>query len=110
MNHFLRFDMKLLHHNYGKAKVRVLKLFRTGKTHSLKELDVQVMLQGDFHASFIKADNRSVVATDSMKNTVNIFAKEELGDQNEEFAISLGQHFLKTYPQVKRVEIILSEH
>jgi urate oxidase len=110
MNHFLRFDMKLLHHNYGKAKVRVLKLFRAGKTHSLKELDVQVMLQGDFHASFIKADNRLVVATDSMKNTVNVFTKEELGDENEEFGISLGKHFLKTYPQVKRVEIILSEH
>jgi urate oxidase len=102
--------MKLLHHNYGKAKVRVLKLFRAGKTHSLKELDVQVMLQGGFHASFMKADNRLVVATDSMKNTVNVFAKEKLGDENEEFGISLGRHFLKTYPQVKRVEIILSEH
>jgi urate oxidase len=110
MNHFLRFNMQLLHHNYGKAKVRVLKLFRAGKTHSLKELDVQVMLQGDFHASFIKADNRLVVATDSMKNTVNVFAKQDLGRENEEFGISLGKHFLKTYPQVKRVEIMLSEH
>jgi len=102
--------MKLVRHNYGKAKVRVLKVFRAGKIHSLKELDVQVMLQGDFDASFTKADNRLVVATDSMKNTVNIFAKEKLGTENEEFGIALGKHFLKTYPQVSLAEISLSEH
>lgn len=101
--------MKLISHNYGKAKVRVLKVFRTGKIHSLKELEVQVMLQGDFGASFTKADNRLVVATDSMKNIVNVLAKEKLGGENEEFGIALGGHFLKTYPQVARAEIVLSE-
>lgn len=90
--------------------MRVLKVFRAGKIHSLKELEVQVMLQGDFGASFTKADNRLVVATDSMKNTVNIFAKEKLGAENEEFGITLGRLFLKTYPQVSRAEISLVEH
>jgi urate oxidase len=102
--------MKLISHNYGKAKVRVLKVFRTGKIHSLKELDVQVMLQGDFDASFTRADNRLVVATDSMKNTVNVFAKKFLGQENEEFGIALGEHFLKTYSQIARAEISLREH
>ena len=102
--------MKLIHHNYGKARVRVLKVFRAGKIHSLKELEVQVMLQGDFDASFTRADNRLVVATDSIKNTVNVFAKEKLGRENELFGIALGEHFLNTYPQVKRVEVSLSEH
>ncbi|HEY1662247.1 MAG TPA: urate oxidase [Verrucomicrobiae bacterium] len=102
--------MKLISHNYGKAKVRVLKVFRVGKIHSLKELEVQVMLQGNFNASFTKADNRLVVATDSMKNTVNCLAKQKLGGENEEFGIVLGRHFLKTYPQVKRAEITLIEH
>src|SRR5208282_6523129 len=101
--------MKLIQHHYGKARVRVLKVFRNGPRHSLKELDVQVMLQGDFDASFTKADNRLVVTTDSMKNTVNVFAKEKLGKENEEFGIALGEHFLKAYPQTKRVEINLSE-
>jgi urate oxidase len=102
--------MKLIHHNYGKAKVRVLKVFRAGKIHSLKELEVQVMLQGDFDASFTRADNHLVVATDSIKNTVNVLAKEKLGRENEPFGIALGEHFLNTYPQVKRVEVTLSEH
>lgn len=89
--------------------MRVLKVFRAGKIHSLKELEVQVMLQGDFGASFTKADNRLVVATDSMKNMVNVLAKKKLGDENEEFGITLSGHFLKTYPQVSRAEVILSE-
>jgi urate oxidase len=102
--------MKLISHNYGKAKVRVLKVFREGKIHSIKELDAQVMLQGNFDASFTKADNRLVVATDSIKNTVNVFAKQKLGAETELFGIALGEHFLKTYKQVSRVEVSLTEH
>lgn len=102
--------MKLIQHSYGKAKVRVLKVFRAGKIHSLKELDVQVMLQGNFDASYTKADNRLVVATDSMKNTVNVLAKQKLGTETEAFGITLGEHFLKTYKHVSRVEVSLSEH
>ena len=101
--------MKLIQHQYGKAHIRVLKVTRHGAQHSLKELDVTVGLSGDFEASYTKADNRLVVATDSIKNTVNIFAKEKLGAENEEFGIVLGEHFLKTYPQVTCVEISLSE-
>ena len=102
--------MKLISHNYGKAKVRVLKIFRAGKIHSIKELDVQVMLQGNFDASYTKADNRLVVATDSIKNTVNVFAKQKLGAETELFGVVLGEHFLKTYKHVSRVEVSLTEH
>jgi len=102
--------MKLIQHHYGKARVRVLKVFRNGSRHAVKELEVQVMLQGDFDASFTKADNRLVVATDSMKNTVNVLAKQKLAAETEEFGLALGEHFLKTYQHVSRVEITLTEH
>jgi urate oxidase len=102
--------MKLVYHRYGKAKVRLLKVFREGKKHSLKELDVQVLLQGDFDASFTKADNRLVVATDSMKNTVHVLARQKLGPETEPFGVTLGEHFLKIYKHVSRVEVTLTEH
>ena len=102
--------MKLISHNYGKAKVRVLKVFRVGAIHSIKELDVQVMLQGNFDASYTKSDNRLVVATDSIKNTVNVFAKQKLGAETELFGIALGEHFIKTYKHVSHVEVNLTEH
>ena len=102
--------MKLIRHNYGKARVRVLKVMRAGRVHSLKELEVQVMLQGSFDASYTKADNRLVVATDSVKNTVNILAKQKLGPDTEAFGVLLGGHFLQKYQHVSRVEVSLSEH
>ena len=102
--------MKLTDHSYGKARVRVLKVTRDGARHSLKELDVQVMLHGDFDASYTKADNKLVVATDSMKNTVNVFAKEKLGAETEPFGVALAEHFIQSYAHVDRCEITLSEH
>ena len=102
--------MKLTNHLYGKAHVRVLKVLREGAKHSLKELDVQVMLHGDFDASYTKAENKLVVATDSMKNTVNVFAKEKLGAETEPFGVALAEHFIQTYAHVDRAEITISEH
>jgi len=101
--------MKLLHHNYGKAHVRVMKVTRDGPQHSLKELDISVMLQGDFEASYTKADNRLVVPTDTMKNIVNVLAHGKLGAETEPFGIVVAEHFLKNYPQVETVSVRLSE-
>lgn len=101
--------MKLIHHRYGKARVRLLKVLRAGKIHSLKELDVEVLLQGDFDASYTKADNRLVVATDSIKNTAQVLARESLGMETEPFGVLLGGHFLKTYRHVSRVEVVIRE-
>src|SRR3984957_14656451 len=101
--------MKLLHHHYGKARIRVMKVTRGGDQHSLKELDVSVMLQGDFDASYTKADNSLVVPTDTMKNTVNFLAKEHLGAETEPFGVVVAKHFLKKYRQVEKVHVRLSE-
>jgi urate oxidase len=107
---FNSFAMKLIHQNYGKARVRVLKVLRAGKKHSVKELDVQVMLQGDFDAVYTRGDNRPVVATDSIKNIVNVLAKQKLGLEAEAFGEVLGNHFLENYQHISRVEMRLTEH
>jgi urate oxidase len=102
--------MRLIHQNYGKARVRILKVFRAGHRHSVKELEVQVMLQGDFTAVYARGDNRLVVATDSIKNTVYVWAKQKLGGETEAFGELLARHFLKTYRHINRVEVTLREH
>src|ERR1700677_4233775 len=101
--------MKLLHHHYGKARIRVMKVARGDERHSLKELDVSVMLQGDFDASYTKADNSLVVPTDTMKNTVNVLARKKLGAETEAFGLVVARHFLEKYPQVEKVTVRLSE-
>jgi urate oxidase len=101
--------MKLLHHNYGKAKVRVMKVNRNAAQHELKELEISVMLQGDFEASYVQENNRLVVPTDTMKNTVYVLARERLSAENETFGLTLGRHFLETYPQVAQAQVGISE-
>ena len=88
-----------------------MKVLREGATHTIKELDVAVALSGDFESSYVdpKGDNSKVVATDTMKNTVNVLAHEHLGRENERFAQTLAGHFLAKYPQVQRVDVQLRE-
>jgi urate oxidase len=101
--------MKLLRNSYGKARVRVLKVIRRGRRHSVKELEISVMLQGRFAASYAGGDNRLVVATDTMKNTVNLLARRCLGAETEAFGLALSGHFLETYRQVEQIAVRLSE-
>jgi urate oxidase len=101
--------MNLKYHRYGKAEVRVLKKLKRDGLHIIKELEVQVLLAGDFESSYSSGDNRLVVATDTIKNTVNVLAFEKLEEQTELFALSLSEHFLEKYPHVSTVTIETSE-
>ncbi len=96
---------RLIDHQYGKSRVRILKVLRDGVTHTLKELDVSVRLSGDFESSYTSGDNSKVVLTDTMKNTVQVLARDVLGEETERFAVTLARHFLERYPQVHRVKI-----
>jgi urate oxidase len=104
-------NTKLVHHRYGKSRVRVMKILRDGAEHTIKELDVAVALSGDFETSYTvpQGDNSKVVATDTMKNTVNVLAHEHLGRESERFALVLGGHFLSRYAQIQQVSVELSE-
>jgi|GraSoi_2013_60cm_1033757.scaffolds.fasta_scaffold39031_4 urate oxidase len=101
--------MKLWSNRYGKAKVRVLKKLRENGIDTFKELEVKVILEGAFDTAYSAGDNREIVATDTMKNTVNVFAYEKLGVETEPFVVELAAHFLDKYPQVSGVEIETEE-
>jgi urate oxidase len=100
---------KLTSHRYGKARVRVAKIFREKNRQSIVEIEVAALLEGDFESSYTAGDNTKVVPTDTIKNTINILAKEKLGEEIEPFAIALGEHFLKRYKQVGSAKIDISE-
>jgi urate oxidase len=102
-------NAKLIDHQYGKSRVRVLKIFRAGERHTVKELDVSVRLSGDFESSYTAGDNSRVILTDTMKNTVNVLAQDVLGPETERFGVALARHFLDRYPQVRRVSVKIWE-
>jgi urate oxidase len=99
----------LTQHSYGKSRVRLTKVLHHAGQHELKELCVAVQLTGDFAASYTHGDNSRVVATDTMKNTVYILAKDHPLTDIESFGQALAGHFLKTYPHVASATINLTE-
>ena len=100
---------KLSGHRYGKARVRVMKIVREAEWHTIRDLEVAVLLRGDFTSSYTSGDNTKVVATDTMKNAINVLAKQHLSKEIERFALIVGEHFLQRYPQVETAEIEIAE-
>jgi urate oxidase len=94
---------------YGKAAIRLVRVWRHGERHRLRDVTVAIALEGDFAAAHTDGDNSLVVATDTMKNTVYAFAKDRLEGSLETFGRSLAEHFLDE-PQVERATVSLREH
>ena len=97
------------HNSYGKSNVRLTKVVRNGPRHELFEISANIQLEGDFDAAYCEGDNRNCIATDSMKNTVYVLAKEHGFVSVEQFALILVRHFLATYPQVSAARIELTQ-
>ncbi|MEW6257145.1 MAG: factor-independent urate hydroxylase [Pseudomonadota bacterium] len=101
--------MTLIRNTYGKARVRVLRVKKDGARHEVRELTVQAMITGDFDASYVSADNAKMICTDTVKNLVNVVARENLGLDTENFCAALAEKLLSTYPQVASATVIGQE-
>jgi urate oxidase len=99
----------ILRHSYGKSKVRLTKVSRHADKHDLKELCVDISLEGDFVETYTTGENTRIVATDSMKNTVYVLAAEHPVLSIESFALDLAKHFLNTYPNVDKATVDIAE-
>jgi urate oxidase len=101
-------SVKLTGNTYGKSDIRLTKVIRKGGQagrHELLEFSVDILLSGDFADSYLQGDNSKIVATDSMKNTVYVVAKENDFASAEEFAILLAEHFPRTYSHVRSATV-----
>ncbi|MEV6633330.1 factor-independent urate hydroxylase [Actinoplanes sp. NPDC051470] len=94
---------------YGKAEVRLVHVGRDSATHVLTDLNVSVALSGDLAATHETGDNRGVLPTDTMKNTVYAFARSHRDElaQPEEFGLRLARYFIATQPQIKGATITI---
>jgi urate oxidase len=100
----------LTHTAYGKSQVRIVQVRRRGDRDDLRDLSVAVRFEGDYDASYIDGDNRDVLPTDTMKNTVYALAATSPVQDPEPFAIRLAQHFLDRNPKLRLVTLDLVEH
>ncbi|KAG6112766.1 hypothetical protein E4U14_001933 [Claviceps sp. LM454 group G7] len=97
---------------YGKDNVRLLKVDRDEATglQNVTEMTVCCLLEGDIETSYTHADNSVVVATDSIKNTIFITAKQHAVNPPERFASVLGNHFIQQYSHIHVANVNIVTH
>lgn len=97
---------------YGKDNVRLYKVQRDDKTgvHTVTETTVCCLLEGNIETSYTKADNSVIVATDSIKNTIYVIAKQNPVTPSELFGSILSSHFVNTYPHIHAAHVKIVTH
>src|SRR6201991_3955703 len=102
--------IRLNENAYGKNAINLSKVIRYPDRHEIRHISVNISLKGDFDTVHTHGDNRNVLPTDTMKNTVYALAKEQFTASIEEFGLCLVDHFLSNNPQVTEVKASLTEH
>lgn len=97
--------IKLGENNYGKSRVRLLRVVRQEGRHDVKELSLAIRFEGDFETAHTRGDNRKILPTDTMKNTVYVLARQYPVEAVEDFCLHLIEHFLTYNPQVSSVRV-----
>ena len=100
----------LTQHSYGKSRVRLTRVTRLPDRHEIRELTVDIRLEGDFDASYLVGDNSRIIATDTMKNVVYSLAQGRPAEAIEDFGTALAGHFVESFPHVRSATIGLAEH
>ncbi|KAL9099670.1 MAG: hypothetical protein Q9163_004859 [Psora crenata] len=97
---------------YGKDNIRVYKVHKQEnmETQDVVEMTVCVLLQGEIEASYTKADNSMVIATDSMKQTVYVLAKQQPVHPPELFGAIAANHFVETYSHIHTAQVNIKQH
>ena len=96
--------------SYGKSRIRLVQVSRRGDRHDIRDLTVAIAFEGDYDTSYTDGDNRDVLPTDTMKNTVYALAARDGAGEPEGFGILLGRHFLGRNPKLSRVNVELIDH
>jgi urate oxidase len=95
---------------YGKAENRVVRVYRDGPRHQIRDLNVSTSLRGDFADAHVTGDQKDVLPTDTQKNTAFAFAKEKGVGSIEDFALTLADHFIGQAPAVTGARIEIDEY
>lgn len=95
---------------YGKAESRVVRIYRDTPRHQIRDLNVSSALRGRFEDAHITGNQAEVLPTDTQKNTAFAFAKEKGVGAIEDFALTLGDHFLETTPAADGARVAIEEY
>ena len=96
--------------SYGKSRIRLVRVTRHRDRHALRDFTVAVAFEGNYDTSYTDGDNRDVLPTDTMKNTVYALAARDGVGEPEAFGRALGRHFIERNPKLDRVIVDVVDH
>ena len=96
--------------SYGKSRIRLVQVSRRGDRHDIRDLTVAIAFEGEYDTSYTEGDNRDVLPTDTMKNTVYALAARDHAGEPEAFGILLGRHFIERNPRLSRIHVDVIDH
>ena len=100
----------LADNQYGKAENRVVRIYRDTPRHEIRDVTVSTALRGDFADAHLRGDQSKVLPTDTQKNTCYAYAKEKGLREIEQYALTLGRHFVADVAPVTGARIEVEEY
>jgi urate oxidase len=97
-------------HQYGKAETRLVRIYRDGPEHQIRDLNVSTSLRGDFAGAHLHGDQAQVLPTDTQKNTAYAFAMDRGVGEIEDYALALARHFAEDVQPVQAARVDVEEY
>jgi urate oxidase len=94
---------------YGKTAVRLATVTRDGERHRFTDLDLEVLLEGDFRTAFTEGDNSAVLPTDTMRGTCTALAREGV-DHVAAYLQRVVDRLFVASPAVERIRMRAISH
>jgi urate oxidase len=95
---------------YGKAEIRLVRVYRDTARHEIRDLLVSTSLRGRFEAAHVVGDQAAVLTTDAQKNTAYAYAKEHGVGEIEDYALRLARHFVADAEPVTAARVEVEEY
>jgi urate oxidase len=95
---------------YGKAEIRLVRVYRDTARHEIRDLLVSTSLRGRFEAAHMAGDQAAVLTTDAQKNTAYAYAKEHGVGEIEDYALRLARHFVADAEPVTGARVEVEEY
>ena len=87
-----------------------MQVSRRGDRHELRDLTVAVAFEGDYDTSYTDGDNRDVLPTDTMKNTVYALAARDGAGEPEAFGAGARPAFHRPQSEADARDVDLIDH
>eukprot|EP00301_Raphidiophrys_heterophryoidea_P024998 c8276_g1_i1.p1 GENE.c8276_g1_i1~~c8276_g1_i1.p1 ORF type:complete len:338 (+),score=81.66 c8276_g1_i1:90-1016(+) len=94
---------------YGKQSVPVFKIRKQGQKHSVTDMMIRIMLEGQVSKSWLTGDNSEIVPTETQKNTCYALALNTDFDSIEDYGLALARDMLERHKHISKVNLDISE-